>query len=470
MNESPLPIMDESKPRGSVRSLRFFTRFRMPIVALLVLFAYWAWGLWLGYTVQNPHAYDESTEVTVLHVVDRTLRINDALKDEPEWVRDLLGYQSPGDALLSARESLEFLEKKGYLQDEGKTVMALLNHLIEPSEERDESSNNLTSRIIRRETIEPDAIAVMEQSLREPTAQWWDIELARQAARQQSLSVFEDEIKQQQVWDHGLLIRAKIGALLSMVIFLIGVFLLPLGIKRMHFFVQRNHASHTVRYTQHWSVTLLLFLIIATQLAGDAVIRQLYILVGDSYTYGWQIFGDFIWRMLPPALLLILLFRKPRYMIKGFQLAQKPDGVLIFSIFSALIICDHMLYGLLGGMVEFDPTIGVDVAENGWRGLFFGVLSACFFAPIAEELVYRGFLFNTLLRKMGFWMSAIVVSLVFAISHYYDLYGTLSVGLFGFSTAVLYYATRSLTNTILLHVLYNFSITLPTWLVFHYPY
>jgi membrane protease YdiL (CAAX protease family) len=89
-------------------------------------------------------------------------------------------------------------------------------------------------------------------------------------------------------------------------------------------------------------------------------------------------------------------------------------------------------------------------------------------APVMEELIFRGFLMNPLLRKWGFWIAAFVTTLLFAISHYYDLYGTISVGLFGFSAAAIYYLTRSLTNTIILHVIYNFTITLPAWLIFHH--
>jgi membrane protease YdiL (CAAX protease family) len=49
------------------------------------------------------------------------------------------------------------------------------------------------------------------------------------------------------------------------------------------------------------------------------------------------------------------------------------------------------------------------------------------------------------------------------------MYGTISVGLFGAASALLYLATRSLTNAILLHMLYNLTITVPMWMLYHSP-
>lgn len=97
----------------------------------------------------------------------------------------------------------------------------------------------------------------------------------------------------------------------------------------------------------------------------------------------------------------------------------------------------------------------------------YGLISACLVAPLAEEFLYRGFLFQSLWRKTGFLMAALLSSLVFSVTHFYDLYGTISVALCGMATAWLYASTRSLTNAILLHMVYNLSITIPSWLLFH---
>jgi len=105
--------------------------------------------------------------------------------------------------------------------------------------------------------------------------------------------------------------------------------------------------------------------------------------------------------------------------------------------------------------------------ENDWGGLVYGLLSACILAPIAEEIFYRGLLLRGLERRFGFWISASVVTLAFSLAHSYDAFGLISVGMVGFVLLVVYRTTGSLTTVILIHALYNFTITIPQWLTFH---
>lgn len=102
-------------------------------------------------------------------------------------------------------------------------------------------------------------------------------------------------------------------------------------------------------------------------------------------------------------------------------------------------------------------------------GLLFMLLSACVAAPIAEELLYRGILFRSLGSRMGVLAGAVISSAIFAVLHIYDGYGLASVGVFGFACAVLYASTGSLTTVIAFHMLYNLSIKLPEWIVYHAP-
>ena len=64
-------------------------------------------------------------------------------------------------------------------------------------------------------------------------------------------------------------------------------------------------------------------------------------------------------------------------------------------------------------------------------------------------------------------IAALISSAIFAILHFYDGYGLFSVGIFGLSCALLYASTGSLASCIALHLLYNSSIKLPEWLVYH---
>jgi len=53
---------------------------------------------------------------------------------------------------------------------------------------------------------------------------------------------------------------------------------------------------------------------------------------------------------------------------------------------------------------------------------FLTVGVGCFLAPFAEELLFRGFMFRQLYRRarFGFWLSALIQSLLFALGHLYQ--------------------------------------------------
>ena len=53
---------------------------------------------------------------------------------------------------------------------------------------------------------------------------------------------------------------------------------------------------------------------------------------------------------------------------------------------------------------------------------FLGVGVGCFLAPFAEEVLFRGYLFRQLYRRarLGFWASALIPSVLFALGHVYQ--------------------------------------------------
>ena len=101
--------------------------------------------------------------------------------------------------------------------------------------------------------------------------------------------------------------------------------------------------------------------------------------------------------------------------------------------------------------------------------MVFALVASCLLAPVAEEILYRGVLFRSVRNRLGMAAGAVISSLIFALLHFYDGYGLASVGIFGLACAFSYAATGSLTTAIALHVLYNFSIKMPEWIVYHAP-
>jgi membrane protease YdiL (CAAX protease family) len=79
-------------------------------------------------------------------------------------------------------------------------------------------------------------------------------------------------------------------------------------------------------------------------------------------------------------------------------------------------------------------------------------------APVLEEFTFRGLLFATLRRRVGFWWAASISSALFAAAHGYGLIGFLSVFWSGLLWAWAYEKSGSLLPGMLAHALNNLTV------------
>ncbi len=86
----------------------------------------------------------------------------------------------------------------------------------------------------------------------------------------------------------------------------------------------------------------------------------------------------------------------------------------------------------------------------------FSVISACIFAPIMEEVIFRGFFLNRMAYKWGMKRAIIISSLIFGFGHI-DVIGAF---LFGVVMCLLYIKTKSLWTNIIVHALNNTVVTI----------
>src|SRR5262249_55399983 len=84
------------------------------------------------------------------------------------------------------------------------------------------------------------------------------------------------------------------------------------------------------------------------------------------------------------------------------------------------------------------------------------ILGDGFLSPIAEELLFRGFLFLALRREFSFWGASIVSSLAFGAAHQVNLAGALSAAAAGMLFAWVAERGRSLWPAVGLHTAINF--------------
>jgi membrane protease YdiL (CAAX protease family) len=85
------------------------------------------------------------------------------------------------------------------------------------------------------------------------------------------------------------------------------------------------------------------------------------------------------------------------------------------------------------------------------------LLGTVVFAPVLEEVVFRGLLYGTLRRGLGWPAAAVLSGAVFAVAHGYGLAGFGSVFVSGVMWAVAYEKTGSLLPGMAAHAVNNVS-------------
>lgn len=81
----------------------------------------------------------------------------------------------------------------------------------------------------------------------------------------------------------------------------------------------------------------------------------------------------------------------------------------------------------------------------------------CVGAPVAEETLFRGFIFGGLRRWRGFWPAALISGSMFGLAHAggADVTYLLPLAVFGFGLALLFELTKSIYPGVYLHCLNN---------------
>lgn len=127
-------------------------------------------------------------------------------------------------------------------------------------------------------------------------------------------------------------------------------------------------------------------------------------------------------------------------------------GLMVAFFFAYNVF--NVIYSLLltGAGMEIDRDIGptLEQLSSPWPLTF----SIVILAPLAEEIFFRGFIFNGLRARMNWWWAAIISAALFAGAHL-DLLFLLPAFLIGFLFALLYQKTNSIWPGIIVHFTVN---------------
>lgn len=107
-----------------------------------------------------------------------------------------------------------------------------------------------------------------------------------------------------------------------------------------------------------------------------------------------------------------------------------------------------------------NPVIPQLMNTTGFWGPFLLVVLASFCAPVVEEFLFRGVLYQAVRQRMGVWPAIVVTGLVFGFVHPVGIAEMLAIGTLGGVFAWMAETRKSLAPSMTAHFLQNFSTTL----------
>ena len=178
-------------------------------------------------------------------------------------------------------------------------------------------------------------------------------------------------------------------------------------------------------------------------------------------TVGQLLAGGLIYALVLFLVILpIWAMRNFKYVLKILGVTKKPTLDILWL--PALMWIAYMGATIIAAVfANLAPWIDMDqMQDTGFQDLGLPVeyvvafIALVIVPPIAEELLFRGYLFGRLREKFGFWMSAIVVSIVFGIVHMQWNVGV-DVAVLSLFLCYLRERTGSIWASIVLHAIKN---------------
>lgn len=129
-------------------------------------------------------------------------------------------------------------------------------------------------------------------------------------------------------------------------------------------------------------------------------------------------------------------------------------------LFAFLFTCIFSIIDLLMGV--YDPSwvtgFDIDSVDISAGAFLLSAIASIIFAPLLEELVFRGVLFNRLKIRVGIIPAMLISSFLFGIGH--DFGGITSAFLFGLCMCILYLKTDNILVPMSVHFINNVAATI----------
>lgn len=172
-----------------------------------------------------------------------------------------------------------------------------------------------------------------------------------------------------------------------------------------------------------------------------------------SILAGWW---TFIFGILSLIIIALLVMRDKDF----FNIYEGKKASTAEAIGWGIIGFFMVYFGQMIGVV-IELAIGIEVGSENTATLVevaklapIMVITIAIIGPILEEFVFRRVVFGSFIQTQGFWLSAIISSVVFAAIHF-EFTHILLYTICGLVFAFLYYKTKRLLTSIVAHILLN---------------
>lgn len=188
----------------------------------------------------------------------------------------------------------------------------------------------------------------------------------------------------------------------------------------------------------------------------------MFLAIGLSNGFRFK-FADSPWKAFASTAGMVTLALTLYYCFVRFIERRRAGEIALAGMGRELgvgLACGAVLYTLCVLILMISGIYRID-GMNPWQFLLPGVAMALS-SGVLEELLFRGALFRIVEESLGSWISLVVSSLVFGISHLLNPQGTITGALFisveaGLLLAAAYMLTRRLWLSIGFHMAWNYT-------------
>ena len=152
-------------------------------------------------------------------------------------------------------------------------------------------------------------------------------------------------------------------------------------------------------------------------------------------------------------LVIAHLIRYKRTGINKYNLTLSSVKIMALVSISIIAIQTGIIFPIVSSL-PMPESIKEIFLELGNKNGVFSFIAIVIAAPVIEELIFRGIILNGLLRKYSPIKSIIISSILFGIAHL-NPWQFISAFLIGIFSGWVYYRTRKLSLSILIHLVNN---------------